>query len=291
MQILLNGLIVGSAYALMGVGFSLIYSTVRYFNLAYGVIAVWGVYVLLFLMERFAVPFPIAVFLGALVSIVFGLGSYVLLFRPMYRRKSSPLVIMVASFGLLIILQNFASLVWGDTTKSVSLSDQILKGYEFFGMFITANQLAIAVTAVLMVVLLELFLQKTKIGMAIRAIGDNQELTKVLGIKTETIILWVYVLGSFLSAVSASMYALEIGVKPTYGVFFVIKAFIAAIIGGLGSVRGTLLGGLILGIAENFGVYVFGGQWQDTVAFVLLAVVLLWKPEGVFSKRRLVSIE
>lgn len=290
MQVILNGLIVGSAYALLGIGFSLIYSTVRHFNLAYGMIAVWGVYILLMLMESFEFPFPAAVLIGSLASLLLAVGCYLFMFKPMVQRKSSPLVILVASFGLLIVLQNIAALIWGDTTQVVSLSDKILSGYEFFGLSITVNQLVMAGSALVMMVFLELILNKTKLGLAIRAIGDNQELTKVLGLETEKIIVWVYILGTFLSTVSASLYALEIGMKPTYGVQFVIKAFIAAIIGGLGSVRGTLLGGLILGIAENFGIYIFGGQWQDTVAFVLLAVFLLFKPEGLFSKQRLVSI-
>lgn len=290
MQILLNGLIVGSAYALMGIGFSLLFSTVRYFNLAYGMVSVIGVYVVYSLMY-WGVNFPIATLLGGLFAVAIGVLSYLGLFKIMAKRKCSSLVILVASFGLMITLQNLVALIWGNTTKSISLSDKILKGYDFFGLIITANQLMIAVTAITLMILLELFLKKTKYGMAIRAIGDNQELTKVLGLKTDKIILLVFALTSFIGAVSASLIALEIGLRPTHGVLLVLKAVIAAIIGGLGSVRGALLGGLMLGVAENFGIYFFGGQWQDTVAFALLAIFLLFKPEGLFSKQKLITLQ
>jgi branched-chain amino acid transport system permease protein len=290
MQVLLNGLIVGSAYALMGIGFALIYSTVRYFNLAYGMVAVVGAFVAYTLLDSLGLHFVPSLLIGALVATVLGVCTYLFLFKPMVRKKSSPLVILVASFGLLIILQNFSALIWGNTTKSIYLSDKILRGYEFFGLFITPNQLMIGITCVVAMILLEIFLKYTKFGMSIRAIGDNQELTKVLGLKTEKIILMVFMIGTFMSSVSATLIALEIGIRPTHGVFLVIKAFIAAIIGGIGSIRGALLGGLILGIAENIGIYTIGGQWQDTVAFVLLAVFLLFLPEGLFAKRKLVSI-
>jgi len=290
MQIFLNGLIVGSAYALMGIGFSLLYSTVRYFNLAYGMLSVIAVYVVYSMMNA-GLNFPIAVLLAGVLAIALGVLSYLGLFRVMTKRNCSNLVILVASFGLLTVLQNLTALIWGNTTKSISLSDKVLKGYEFFGLIITANQLIIAATAVVLMILLELFLQKTKYGMGIRAIGDNQELTKVLGLQTEKIIVMVFVVTSFIGAISASLIALEIGLRPTHGVLLVLKAVIAAIIGGLGSVRGALIGGLMLGVAENFGIYFFGGQWQDTVTFILLAVFLLFRPEGLFSKRRLLSME
>lgn len=290
MQILLNGLIVGSAYALIGIGFSLIYSTVRYFDLSYGMVAVIGAFVTYNLIDSFSVNFALAMLGGAALATLLGVLSYLFLFRSMVRRKSSSLVIMVASFGWLIILQNVANIIWGNTTKALALSDKILRGYDVFGLFITPNQLIIGLTAVVLMILLELFLRKTRFGMAIRAIGDNQDLTKVLGLKTEQIIFVVYLIGTFLSAISATLVALEIGIRPSHGVYLVIKAIIAAIIGGLGSIRGALLGGLILGVAENFGIFYFGGQWQDTVAFVLLAVFLLIRPEGLFAKRKLVSI-
>lgn len=290
MQVLLNGLIVGSAYALMGIGFSLIYSTVRYFDLAYGIVAVISAYLTFSLMNVWGLSYGLALPIAAVCGVLLGVANYLGLYRVMVKRKSSPLVIMVASFGLLTIYQNVAALIWGNATKAISLSDRILKGYEFLGMIITPTQLTIMGVALLLVILLEIFLQKTKYGMAIRAIGDNQDLTKVLGLKVEQIVVLVYVIGTLLSSVSAILIALEIGIRPMHGVFLVIKAFIAAIIGGLGSIRGALLGGFILGVAENVGIYLIGGQWQDTVAFTLLLVFLLFKPEGLFAKRQLLKL-
>lgn len=289
MQILLNGLIVGSAYALVGMGFSMMYSTVRYFDLAYGIVAVYAAY-LTWTFVGMGWPFAAALLFGALLATLLGVLNYLLLYRFMVKRKSSPLVILVASFGVMIVYQNIAALIWNNTTKALSLSDQILKGYEFLGLIITPTQLVIGGVAVVFVLLFEFFLQKTRFGMAVRAIGDNQELTKVLGLRVEQIVIAVYAIATFMSAVSASLIALEIGIRPTHGVFLVIKAFIAAIIGGLGSMRGALVGGMILGVVENFGIYWIGGQWQDTIAFGLLTIFLLVKPEGLFSRRQLLKI-
>jgi branched-chain amino acid transport system permease protein len=289
MQILLNGLIVGAAYALVGIGFSMMYSTVRYFDLAYGMVAVYAAYIT-WSLTGMGVPFPLAVLMAALVSMLLGVLNYLLLYRYMVKRKSSPLVILVASFGMLIIYQNLAALFWGNSTKALSLTDTIQRGYEFLGLIITPTQLTIAGVAVVFMLLLEYFLQRTKYGMAIRAIGDNQELTKVLGLKVENVVIAVYMIGTFMSAVSASVIALEIGIRPTHGVFLVIKAFIASIIGGLGSMRGALVGGLILGVVENVGIYYIGGQWQDTIAFGLLTVFLIVKPSGLFGRRKLLNI-
>jgi|CXWL01.1.fsa_nt_gi branched-chain amino acid transport system permease protein len=289
MQILLNGLIVGSAYALIGIGFSLLYSTVRYFHLAYGMVGIMAAYVAYSLMN-IGVGFGFALLGAGAAGALLGVLCYFLLFQPMSRRKCSNLVILVASFGLLIVLQNVTALIWGNATKSISLTDTIQKGYEFFGLIITANQLMIAAVAVGVMILLELFLQRTKYGMAIRAIGDNQELTKVLGLKTEQIIVVVFLIASFMSAISATLISLEIGLRPTYGILLVLKAIIASIIGGLGSVRGALLGGMLLGVSENLGIYFIGGQWENTVAFSLLALFLLFRPEGLFAKQKLLSI-
>lgn len=290
MQILLNGLIVGSAYAILGIGFSLLYSTTRYFNLAFGIVAVIGAYVTWTLIAAFSVNFGIALFGGAIAGGIVAFLTYHFLFRIMVLRKCSSLVICVASFGLLTVLQNLVAIFWGNATRVITLTERILPGYEFFGLIITPNQIAIGAISVLMMLVLEFFLEKTKLGMGVRAIGDNPELTDVLGLPTGRIILMVVLVSAVLSSLGTSVLALEIGIHPRYGTSYLIKALIAAIVGGMGSIRGALFGGLLLGVAENLGTYFISGEWRNTVAFVLLGLVLLIRPEGLFSKRKLLTV-
>lgn len=285
MQILLNGIIIGGVYALMAIGFTLIFASVRFFHLLYGMLAVLGIYITRGLMN-FEFPFLISIVLAATITGGISLLFWTFLYRPLVKRKASDLVLMVTSFGALIVIQNLIALTWGNRTYSISVSDVIRPGYEFFGLTITFNQLIILLVSLGLMIVLELFLNHTQYGLAIRAIGDNAELTTILGLKTNQIILLIFFIGTFISSVSGTLIALEVGVRPTYGLWLVLKAIIASIIGGVGSMRGALLGGLLLGIAENIGIYFWGASWREVTAFTLLTVFLLFRPQGLFNKLR-----
>lgn len=289
MQILVNGIIIGGIYALMAIGFNLIFSSVRFFHLLYGITAVLGVYLTRLFLITFELNFFVSMLLGATMTALLGMAIWQWLYKPLMDRKASSLVMMVVSFGGVIMLQNLIALIWKNNTYSISITDTIKEGYRFLGMSITFNQLVILLTSLVLVILLELFLNRTRYGMAIRAIGDNAELTRILGLRTNQIILIVFFIGSFISSIAGTLVALEIGVKPTYGLFLVLKAIIASIIGGIGSMRGAMLGGLLLGIVENIGIYYIGGGWQEVTAFLLLTVFLLFLPQGMFNKLQVSS--
>ncbi len=283
MQIIVNGIIIGGIYALVALGFNLIYSSARFYHVFYGILGILGVYfvrmMLLWHVNFFVATGVAAVFIGFL-----GMVTWQFLYRPMRNRKASDLVMLVTSFGALIVLQNLIAAIWKNNTYSISVADTIKPGYQFWGLTITFNQLVILATTLVVMVLLELFLGRTKWGMAIRAIGDNPELTTALGLKTNKIILIVFFIGSFMSSLAGTLVALEIGVRPTHGMMLVLKAIIASIIGGIGSMRGAMLGGLLLGITENIGIYYWGAEWQEVTAFMLLTLFLLFWPKGLFQK-------
>lgn len=284
MQVIINGIIIGGIYALMAIGFNLIFSSVRFFHLLYGILAVLGIYLTRMFLIIFKLNFFISLILGAVLTGLVSLLFWQFLYQPLVKRKASDLVLMVTSFGALIVVQNIIALIWKNNTYSISITDTIKPGYEFFGLTITFNQLIILFTSLILMITLELFLSRTKYGMAIRAIGDNVDLTNILGIKTNQIILLVFFIGTFMSSVAGTLVALEIGVRPTYGLWLVLKAIIASIIGGIGSMRGALVGGLLLGVVENIGIYFIGANWQEVTAFSLLTAFLLFKPQGLFSK-------
>ena len=283
LQILLNGIIVGGIYALISIGFNLIFSSVRFYHLAYGTLAVLCSY-FIYSFQQMGLHFVSGTILASLIGGVLGVLFWFICYAPLKKRNASDLSIVVGSFGLLIILQNVTALIYGNATKSISVTDEIVPGYNFFGLSITFNQIIILITTLVLVLIFELLLQKTKLGQAIRAVGQNKDLAKTVGIKAEHIIVYTFFIGTFLSVIGAGLIGLEIGLKPTYGLILILKVLIACIIGGMGSVKGAMAGGLILGIAENVGIYTFGAVWQDTTAFLLLIIFLLFKPRGLFAK-------
>lgn len=289
MQIILNGIIVGGIYALLAIGFNLIYSTVRFFHLAYGTVALLGAYLTWLFQNNFELNFWLATISGVVLSSLFGLLTWVLIYKPLRKRKSSDFVMMVASFGLFLVMQNAIGLIFSNNIKSLSVSDTIEPGHQFFGLFITSNQILILFVALVMLIVLNLILKKTRAGLMIRAIGENAELAKTSGVAVNRTIYLVFLLGTAMSSIGAILTSLEIGIRPTYGLAFILKAIVAAVIGGIGSISGALYGALILGIAENIGIFYFGSSWQETVAFVLLTIFLLFRPQGLVAAQKRLS--
>lgn len=283
-QVILYGIIVGSIYALIALGFNLIYSAVRFYHILYGALALLASYMVYDLQGR-GIHFAFAIVIAIVVSGVLGIIFWQWLYRPMVQKKSSSLVLLVASFGAFIVMSNVLVLLWGTTAQTISITNEVVAGTEFMGMNFTFNQIVIFLTAITCIILLELFLKKTKYGMAIRAISDNAPLTVALGLRTNFIICWVFFIGTALSALSAILFSLEYGVRPSYGLMLILKAIIATIIGGVGSMTGALLGGFFLGIGENVGMYFVGSNWQDTISFGLLTIFLLLRPGGIIRKK------
>lgn len=285
LQTIVNGIIVGGVYALISIGFNLIFSSVRFHHLAYGALALFGAYVTYTLQTTFDINFYISTLLSSVIFGFIGVLFWQFLYKPLRQKGATDISMIVASFGLLIIIQNLISILFGASTKSVSLSETIKSGYEIFGISITFTQLVILIITTFTVIIFELVLNKTKLGTAIRAVGQNKDLAEIIGIQAKKIINYTFFIGTSISVLGMSLISLEIGLRPPHALNIILKVIIACIIGGMGSIRGALFGGLILGIAENFGIYFFGGEWQDTVAFSLLVIFLLFKPDGLFAKK------
>ena len=282
-QVLVNGIIAGGIYALMSIGFNLIFASVRFHHLAYASLAVFGAYFTKMLKDDLGLNFFVAMFLSAVAFGFIGLLISLVVYKPIKRKGASSVALLVASFGLLLVFQNLISLIFTPNAKSLVLTSEIKEAFIFLGAKITFNQLVIIGVTVLVVVIFELILTKTKLGSAIRAVGQNSELAKIVGVPADKILIYTFFIATFISVIGASLNGLEVGLRPTLGLVLILKIIIAAIIGGIGSVRGGLYGGILLGISENIGIFVLGAKWQDTVAFTLLVLFLLFKPQGLFS--------
>jgi branched-subunit amino acid ABC-type transport system permease component len=191
------------------------------------------------------------------------------------------MVLLLASLGLYFLLQNTISMLFGEDTKSIR-SGVVREGLPVFGARITPIQIVIIAVSILLVVLTAVWLKTTKIGKAMRAVANDSELAQVSGIDSDRVILWVFAVGSALAGVAGILVALDVDMTPTMGMNALMMGVVAMIVGGVGSIPGVAL---LLGFAQNFGVWKISSQWQDAIAFVILFVFLLVKPEGFLGRR------
>ena len=283
-QLIVNSLIAAGTYALVAMGFSLIYGATKFFNLAHGAMAAIGGYAAFFLLSRFA---SMNVVVVAIISALFaGLCGYVLdriVYLPLRKRKASTMVLLVASLGAFTIIQAALAMIFTSQfqTLSSAVSGTI---YAIANASITQTQTIILGAVIGTLILLLLLLKKTMFGKEIRAISDDEEVAKIAGIHTEKIIGWTFFIGSAIAGFAGVLIGFDTGIQPTMGLQILLKGVIAAIVGGIGSVYGAVLGALLLGFAENFGVWKVSGEWKDAIAFVVLIVFLIFRPQGIIKK-------
>jgi len=283
-QVLANGLIAGSAYALVALGFAVIYGTTRFFHVAHGAIYTAGAYITYALAVLCRIPLGVAIPAAVILSCVLGLLTETVIYRPLRRKYAAALVLLIASLGLYVVLQNAISLVFGDDIKSIR-SASVQEGFNVLGARITLVQLVTLGVAAALFVATGLLLGRTRLGKALRAVASDLELARVTGIDTDRSILFAFGLGSALAAVAAILVSFDVDMTPTMGMNALLMGVVATIIGGIGSIPGAAVGGLLLGVAQHLGVWKIGSQWQDTIAFAVLLAFLLVRPQGIFGRK------
>ncbi|MBN1577157.1 MAG: branched-chain amino acid ABC transporter permease [Chitinispirillaceae bacterium] len=283
-QLLFNSLIAGSIYTLIALGFSLIYRTVRFFNFAHGVIYTCGAYAAYAFINQLGFH-PAAGFICASVCAgVVGSAVDAMVYKPLRRRKAPYLVLLIASLGAFIFLQNVILLIY--SSQIVSLNTGPVKaGHLVLGGAITDMQIVILCTSLLLFAALTLFVRYTRLGKAMRAVSDDTVAAGVVGINPERIIGIVFFAGSVLAGAAGILTSLETGIEPTMGMTAMLKGITAAVVGGAGSIPGAAFGGMLLGCAENFGIWKLPAAWKDCIAFVILVGFLLVKPYGIVGKK------
>lgn len=281
-QIIANGIIVGSVYALIAIGFSLIYRTVRFFHFAHGAVYAVAAYAGWALHTYSGLPFLVCVLAGCIVGAVLGVGIQRAVYEPLGRRGAPQLVFLLASFAVFIFLSGVLQLAFGGDVQ-VYAGRVVREGRQIAGAIITDHQLLIIGTCILASVSLYLWLARSSLGKAIRAVSDDPIAASLMGINTKRITMFVFGVGSGLAGLAGVLISVETNLNPAMGFDAILKGIVAALIGGIGNIYGAILGGLILGLAENLGVVGISAGWKDTVAFVLLTVFLLARPGGLFG--------
>ncbi len=276
-QNIANGLMTGSIYGLLAVSLALVFGVLEVPQFAFGAHAMMGAYIVALLAQYdywLAVPIAILVMalLGALVQ--------ALVFDPL--RNAPPATLFIAAFGLLLILQGVALLLFGPNNRTVA--EPFPGGIKVLGASITYHRLFVSAAAILAVVLLNGFLRRTAIGRSIRAVGQSRTGALVVGLSPRRVGLITMAIGSGLAAFAGALLAPIAQVYPTMGDSLVLKAFVIIVLAGMGSINGALIGGFIIGLSESFGSAYLSLEFRDAYPIMLLILVLIFRPQGLFGK-------
>ncbi len=283
-QQLINGLTVGSIYALVAIGYTMVYGIIKLINFAHGEIMMFGAYFafIFAFMFPFDLPFVLIIIISMVLSGLMG----ILIERIAYKklRKAPRISALITAIGMSIFLQNLALLIFGATPKVmqplITGDPLILFGYNISRLTLTTIGLSI-----FFMIALTLFVRKTKPGKAMRAVSQDQEAAQLMGININKIISLTFAIGSALGALGGIFYAMTYSqIAPTMGVMPGLKAFIAAVFGGIGNITGAMIGGYIIGFIETFTKGYISSKWVDAIVFGLLILILLVKPSGLLGK-------
>jgi len=281
-QIFLNGIIIGSIYALIAIGFTMIYRTVKFFHLAHGIVYTAGAYFAYTLFRQLNFNFVISFFLSVGLSALLGIAIDRCVYYPLRLRKASNLIFLLASFGVFIFLQNLIQIIYGAQILTLR-TGPVKEGHHFLGAVITDIQILILVVSFLFLVVCWWFIKYTKLGKAMRAVSDDKIGAMVVGINPERTILASFAIGSALAGAAGILISLETNIEPTMGFSAILKGIIASIVGGIGSIPGAMFGGFFLGLVENLGIWKIQAGWKDTIAFAILILFLLLRPGGIMG--------
>ena len=282
---LINGISLGSVYAIIALGYTMVYGIAKMLNFAHGDVIMVGAYVCFFAVANYSLPPLVGVLLAMVVCTVLGIVIERLAYKPL--RQAPSLAVLITAIGVSYFLQNGAQLLWGSNNKMFPtfLSGDALSLMEGELRVSLATVVNVVVCVVIMLVL-TWFTSQTKMGKAMRACSEDKGAAQLMGINVDTTISMTFAIGSALAAVAGVLYMSSYPILvPTTGSMPGIKAFTAAVFGGIGSIPGAFLGGLLLGIIEIFAGGYISTQLQNAIVFAVLIVVLLVKPSGLLGKQ------
>ena len=280
---LINGLGLGSVYAIIALGYTMVYGIAKMLNFAHGDIIMVGAYLSFFAMTRFQLPVIVSVALAVLGCTILGVVVERLAYKPL--RQATSLSVLITAIGVSYFLQNSAQLLWSSSTKvyPTIISNGAIK---IGSLSISYLSILTILVCILVMTCLTLFVNKTKTGQAMRACAEDQGAAQLMGINVNHIISITFAIGSGLAAIAAVLLcAAYPSVSPTLGSMPGIKAFTAAVFGGIGSIPGAFLGGILLGVIETLTKAYISTQLSDAIVFAVLIIVLLIKPAGLLGKK------
>ena len=310
-QLTIDGLSWGAIYALVAVGYTLVFGVLRLINFAHSEIFMLGMFGAYFCLDFILgfTPSGNAYSKGVLLTVLYlGIATLFAMavsgsaavaleavaYRPLRRRHAKSLAFLITAIGASFVIQEFVHFILPHIIKGYGGSNaqqpiilvQPKSQFTIFGATVSNVTIVIVAAALILALLTDVAINRTKFGRGIRAVAQDPNTATLMGVSRERIIMLTFLLGGLLAGAAALLYTLKVpqGLIYSGGFLLGIKAFSAAVLGGIGNLRGALLGGLLLGIMENYGQAVFGTQWRDVVAFVLLVLVLLFRPTGILGE-------
>ena len=280
LQLLFNGIAIGSVLALAAIGLTLTYGILNLSNFAHGDFMTLGAY-LTWLANINGLNIWLSMLLGAAGTIVAMLIAEYLLWKPMRDRRADSTTLIIISIGLALFIRSAILLIWGSSNQSYDLP--LVQALKIGDLRIAYYRLVVIGLAIAAIIGLHFLLQKTKIGKAMRAVADNIDLARVSGINVERIVIWTWVITGVLTAFAGGMFGLITTVRPNMGWFLILPMFASVILGGIGNPYGAILGALIIGIAQELSVPLLGSQYKLGVALFIMVIILLIRPQGLFK--------
>lgn len=281
LQQLINGLILGSVYAMIALGYTLVYGIMKFINFAHGDIYMFGAFIGMVMASLVGGNFVLVLLLTMILTGAMGVVIERLAYKPL--RNAPRLVVTTSAIGISIVLSNLAMLIFGSQTFSMPKIMAVRKFNIGSSACISSLQIMIFVTAVVLMLLLTYFFRYTRYGKAIRAASEDQQIVGLMGINMNLVSSVTFFVGSALAGAAGLMVGMYYdAIYSTMGYTAGLKAFTAAILGGIGSIPGAMVGGLLLGTIENFGAS-FLSEWRDGIAFAIMIIVLLIRPCGLFN--------
>lgn len=283
---LINGISLGSVYAIIALGYTMVYGIAKMLNFAHGDVIMVGAYVIMIMMNSFGINPILSVLISAACCTLLGITIERVAYKPL-RNAGSPLAVLITAIGVSYLLQNLALLFWGADTKAFkSVIDIPALKLADGQITISGVTMVTIVVCVIIMVVLNLFIKKTKAGQAMLAVSEDKGAAQLMGINVNGTIALTFAIGSALAAVAAALLCSAYpSLSPYTGSMPGIKAFVAAVFGGIGSIPGAFLGGILLGIIEIMGKAYISSQMADAIVFGVLIIVLLVKPTGLLGKQ------
>lgn len=294
-QLTVNGLSLGFVYALVALGYTLVYGVLQLINFAHSEVFMLGGFGGFFVVRALTPGHPTALQSVGLVAAGMVAGAAAggvtafflerVAYRPLRRRGAPKLAFLISAIGASLLLLNLAGKEFGRFNNSYPDLYSSHRVFSIFSGDVTTNQVVIAGATILMLIGLDLTINRTKLGQGIRSVAQDSEAASLMGVDIDKVIVRTFVLGGLLGGVAGFLFGIPFGVQYNMGFSPGVKAFTAAVLGGIGNVRGAMLGGLLLGVAESLGVSCIESAWQDVVSFVILVLVLMLRPTGILGER------
>ena len=285
LQYLINGVSIGAVYAIIALGYTMVYGIAKMLNFAHGDVIMVGAYMSYSVTSYLGLPTAVGIAVAVLVCTLLGILIEGLAYKPL--RGVPSLAVLITAIGVSYFLQNAAQLIWGSAPKNfksiVTMNPVVLFGGQ---LTITGEVIYTIVASVLIMVALTLFINKSRMGKAMRAVSEDRAAAQLMGINVNQTISTTFAIGSALAAIAGVLLCSTVPtLMPTTGSMPGIRAFTAAVFGGIGSIPGAMLGGILLGIIETFSKAYLSTQFSDAIVFLVLIVILLVKPAGLLGKQ------